>query len=89
GDLVTTACSEESRNHLFGKMLGRGKNLREIEKNFVMVAEGVPTAKAVMKLAKKYNVEMPISMVVYEIIYKRKPPLQGLKNLMLRPLKIE
>ncbi len=89
GDLITTSFSEESRNHLFGKMLGRGKHLREIEKDFVMVAEGVPTARAVMKLAKKYNVEMPISKVVYEIIYKRKSPLQGLKSLMLRPLKNE
>lgn len=89
GDLITTSFSEESRNHLFGKMLGRGKSVKEIKKDFVMVAEGVPTARAVMKLAKKYNVEMPISKVVYEIIYKRKSPLQGLKSLMLRPLKNE
>ncbi|MEO0156643.1 MAG: NAD(P)H-dependent glycerol-3-phosphate dehydrogenase [candidate division WOR-3 bacterium] len=89
GDLITTSFSEESRNHLFGKMLGRGKSVKEIKKDFVMVAEGVPTARAVMELAKKYNVEMPISKVVYEIIYKRKSPLQGLKSLMLRPLKNE
>ncbi len=89
GDLITTSFSEESRNHLFGKMLGKGRNLTEIEKDFVMVAEGVPTAKAVMKLAKKYNVEMPISKVVYEILYKGKSPLQGLKSLMGRPLKSE
>ncbi|MEO0129097.1 MAG: NAD(P)H-dependent glycerol-3-phosphate dehydrogenase [candidate division WOR-3 bacterium] len=89
GDLITTSFSEESRNHLFGKMLGMGKSVKEIKKDFVMVAEGVPTARAVMELAKKYNVEMPISKVVYEIIYKRKSPLQGLKSLMLRPLKNE
>ncbi|MEO0190202.1 MAG: NAD(P)H-dependent glycerol-3-phosphate dehydrogenase, partial [candidate division WOR-3 bacterium] len=89
GDLITTSFSEESRNHLFGKMLGMGKSVKEIKKDFLMVAEGVPTARAVMKLAKKYNVEMPISKVVYEIIYKRKSPLQGLKSLMIRPLKCE
>ncbi len=89
GDLITTSYSEESRNHLFGRLIGRGRNLNEIKKYFVMVAEGVPTAKAVMKLAKRYNVEMPISKVVYEILYKGKSPLQGLKNLMLRPLKNE
>ncbi len=89
GDLITTSFSEESRNHLFGKMIGMGKSIEEIKKSFVMVAEGVPTAKAVMKLAKKYNVEMPISKVVYEIIYRKKRPLLGLRNLMLRPLKNE
>ncbi len=89
GDLITTSCSEESRNHLFGKMLGQGKSVEEIEKKFVMIAEGVPTTKAVIILARKYNVDMPISKTVYDILYKRKSPIQGLKNLMMRPLKNE
>ncbi|MCX7995316.1 MAG: NAD(P)-dependent glycerol-3-phosphate dehydrogenase [candidate division WOR-3 bacterium] len=89
GDLVTTSFSEESRNHTFGKKLGQGKSLKEIKKDFVMVAEGVSTVRAVMRLAKKHGVEMPISKVVYEILYKNKSPLNGLRSLMLRPLKNE
>jgi len=89
GDLITTSFSEESRNYKFGKMLGQGKSLKEIKKKFVMVAEGVSTVKAVMKLAKKFNVDMPISWVVYDILYNKKSPAQGLKILMIRPLKDE
>ncbi|MEO0184516.1 MAG: NAD(P)H-dependent glycerol-3-phosphate dehydrogenase [candidate division WOR-3 bacterium] len=89
GDLITTSFSEESRNHIVGKMLGQGRSFEEIRSRLVMVAEGVPTAKAVMKLARKYNVDMPISKVVYDILYKGKSPIQGLGSLMMRPLKNE
>lgn len=89
GDLITTSFSEESRNHLFGKMLGQGKSLGEIKKDFTMVAEGVATAKAVKKLARQYNVEMPISEVVYDILYNKKSPMICLQKIMARPLKDE
>ncbi|MEO0161021.1 MAG: NAD(P)H-dependent glycerol-3-phosphate dehydrogenase [candidate division WOR-3 bacterium] len=89
GDLITTSFSEESRNHTVGKLLGQGHKLKEIKKKLVMVAEGIPTVRAVMKLARKYEVEMPISKVVFEILYKNRAPLKCLKSLMLRPLKNE
>ncbi|MGQ9702350.1 MAG: NAD(P)H-dependent glycerol-3-phosphate dehydrogenase [bacterium] len=89
GDLITTSFSEESRNHKFGKMLGEGNSFESVKKKFIMVAEGVSTAKAVDKLATKYRVDMPISKVVYDILYNKKSPLEGLKNLMERPLKNE
>ncbi len=89
GDLVTTAMSEESRNHKFGKMIGEGKKVEQITKEIVMVAEGVPTSRAVKKLADQYDVEMPICEVVYEILYHKKSPHEGIKDLMTRPLKYE
>lgn len=89
GDLITTSFSEESRNHKFGKMLGQGKSFGEVRKKFIMVAEGISTAKAVNKLATKYRVDMPISKVVYDILYNKKSTAEGLKNLMERPLKNE
>uniref|UniRef100_A0A7C4TFX7 Glycerol-3-phosphate dehydrogenase [NAD(P)+] n=1 Tax=candidate division WOR-3 bacterium TaxID=2052148 RepID=A0A7C4TFX7_UNCW3 len=89
GDLVTTSFSEESRNHKLGKMLGQGKSLAEIKEEMVMVAEGLFTARAVRRLALRYNIEMPICTIVYEIIYKNKSPDKGIKSLMARPLKEE
>ncbi len=89
GDLITTSFSDESRNHIVGKMLGKGRSFEEIKKGIVMVAEGVPTAKAVMKLARKYDVDMPISKVVYDILYLKRSPIQGLNSLMMRPLRNE
>jgi len=89
GDMVTTSFSEESRNHRFGECIGAGMSMAETEAEMVMVAEGVPTSKAIMVLSDKYGIEMPICEVVYSILFEKKPPKQGLKDLMTRPLKNE
>jgi glycerol-3-phosphate dehydrogenase (NAD(P)+) len=89
GDMVTTSFSDESRNHRFGKCIGAGMSMAEIEAEMVMVAEGVPTSKAIMLLSNKYDIEMPICEVVYSILFEKKPPKQGLRDLMTRPLKNE
>lgn len=89
GDMVTTSFSEESRNHRFGEYIGAGKSVAETETEMIMVAEGVPTSKAVMALAKKCKIEMPICEVVHSILFENKPPKQGLRDLMTRPLKYE
>lgn len=89
GDLVTTSFSEESRNHKFGAYLGKGMSLSAARKKMVMVAEGVPTARAAVRLQEKCRVEMPICQVVYSILFKHTSPQQGIKKLMKRPLKNE
>ncbi len=89
GDLVTTSFSQESRNHQLGVRIGRGEDAEKALIRMVMVAEGVPTAQSVDALARKYRIDMPICKLVYEIIYKKKSPKQGLKDLMARPLKRE
>ncbi len=89
GDLITTSCSEESRNHRLGKMLGQGKTLEYALRKMVMVAEGVPTAKAVKKLCVLKKIEMPICQLIYDILYKNKSPRSGIKELMARKLKNE
>ncbi len=89
GDLITTASSDESRNHRAGRMLGKGLTVGEIRDKMVMVAEGIPTARAVHDLAARHGIEMPICEMVFRIIYQRMPARQGLRNLMSRPLKGE
>lgn len=89
GDLITTASSEESRNHRAGRFFARGLTISEIRRKMVMVAEGIPTARALHDLAVRYSVEMPICETVYRIIYQRLPVLKGLSDLMNRPLKDE
>lgn len=89
GDLVTTSFSEESRNHTFGKKIGEGMTTQQIKKEMVMVSEGVPTAQAIMNVAEKYNVAMPICEVVYDILYHNKSCTRAIKELMTRPLKNE
>jgi len=89
GDLVTTASSEESRNHRVGRMLGEGLTTAQIRIKIVMVAEGLTTARAVHQLAARFRIEMPICETVYRIIYENMDARQGLRTLMTRPLKGE
>jgi len=89
GDLVTTSFSEESRNHKLGKEIGEGRNIDQVMKEIVMVAEGVPTSKAINALARKFQIDMPICEVVYQIIHEGKSPKQAIKDLMTRPLRNE
>lgn len=89
GDLVTTAFSEESRNHTLGRKIGAGKSLSQATSEMVMIAEGAPTTRAVIKLATRYNVEMPICEAVHKILYEDEKPYAAIGSLMHRPLKSE
>ncbi len=70
GDLVATCISSLSRNRHVGFQLGQGKTLTEIIEAMNMVAEGVKTVEVVMELANEYNVEMPITTEVYNVIHE-------------------
>jgi glycerol-3-phosphate dehydrogenase (NAD(P)+) len=67
GDLVATCTSPQSRNRHVGLELGKGRSIQEITDAMFMVAEGVKSVPAVIELAKKYNVEMPIAEEVYQV----------------------
>lgn len=89
GDLITTAFSEESRNHTLGKKIGKGKTLDQAVKEMVMVAEGAPTTKAIKKLCDQHGIDMPICEAVYTILYQNAAPSKAIQDLMSRPLKHE
>ena len=89
GDLVTTAFSEESRNHILGKKIGAGKKLEEAIREMVMVAEGAPTTQAVKEIAGRHQIDMPICEAVYSILYEDESPRKAIRDLMTRPLKYE
>lgn len=89
GDLVTTCVSFHSRNRYVGERIGRGEKLSEIMSTMTMVAEGVPTTRAAIRLAEKHNVEMPITRQVYEVLFDSKSPARALSDLMTRELKSE
>ena len=68
GDMIATCTSPQSRNRHVGVELGKGRNMQEIVDEMVMVAEGAKSAPAVMALAEKYGVEMPIASDVYRVL---------------------
>jgi glycerol-3-phosphate dehydrogenase (NAD(P)+) len=84
GDLIVTCTSVHSRNWRAGNMLGKGKTLDEVLANMGMVVEGVRTTKAAYQLAKKYNVNMPITLVLYDVLFNGKNPKDAVDELMAR-----
>lgn len=89
GDLIVTCTSMHSRNRRAGILIGQGKTTDEAMKEVNMVVEGVYAAKEAYKLAKKYDVEMPIIEEVYGVLFEGKSARETVKNLMSRSRKNE
>jgi len=89
GDLVCTCASRHSRNHYVGEELAKGRSLDAIQRSMNMVAEGVNTTKAALKLARRYEVEMPITEQIHQVLFEGKDPQQAIKDMMLRGPKRE
>jgi glycerol-3-phosphate dehydrogenase (NAD(P)+) len=89
GDLVLTCTGDLSRNRTVGMKLGHGMRLGEILGEMRMVAEGVKTTQSAYSLARRLNVDMPITEKVYQILYEDKPARHAVMELMSRDLKSE
>ena len=89
GDLIVTCASKHSRNRHVGEKLGQGMSLEAILGEMVMVAEGVPTVKAVYEKAQELKVSMPILEAVYKTIYENANARKMVEELMVRNLKEE
>ena len=82
GDLFLTASSTLSRNYRVGLGIAKGKSMDEILEELGEVAEGVPTAKAIYKIAKEKEIYLPIAQEVYAMIEEGKDPLESVKDLL-------
>ncbi len=89
GDLIATASSPLSRNYSVGALLAKGKKIDDILSELGSVAEGVKTSKAVCELARKLDIEVPLSNAIYEAVYTDIAPQALLDKLMNRTLKAE
>jgi glycerol-3-phosphate dehydrogenase (NAD(P)+) len=89
GDLVATCASPLSRNRSFGVHLGRGLTLEQAQAEVKQTAEGVKSCEAVLELADRLGVEMPIAETVVAIVHDGRAPAEMLKELMTRPVKPE
>lgn len=90
GDLVLTCTGSLSRNRTVGEALGQGRQLPEVLQSLGgKVAEGVLTCEAALGLARKFEIEMPITEQMEKILHEGKDPHQAIRDLMLRPGKDE
>lgn len=89
GDLYTTCASPFGRNRGFGVRIGRGEKPADIAASSEMEVEGYNTARALVALARRHGVEMPIAEQVARVLYEGADPRMALMELMSRSLKSE
>ena len=89
GDLVATCSSPLSRNRSVGELLGRGSTMDQARAITKTTAEGVSSAPAVLALAQKFQVDMPIVEAVVDVVQNSLPPAEVVKRLMNRTTRSE
>lgn len=82
GDLTATCSSPQSRNRHVGEQLGQGRHIEAITGDMNMVAEGVSTTPAIIELAHRRRVPMPITHRVHDVLTERASPAEAVRQLM-------
>ena len=70
GDMIVTATSTNSRNYNFGKYLGLGLKTNEALEKINMVVEGMNFLPKAIQIINKYNLDLPITNGVNEVVFK-------------------
>ena len=89
GDLVLTCSSPQSRNMSFGLALGQGHKAEDVLAERNAVTEGHATAPALIALAQKLGIEMPICQAVDSILSEQVTVAEAMTTLLARPYKGE
>ena len=89
GDLLLTASSPQSRNMSLGQALGEGRTLQDVLSGRRSVSEGVATAAAVVEIARRRGLEMPIAEAVHAICTGAVTVDAAMAGLLSRPFKAE
>ncbi|MGI6587077.1 MAG: NAD(P)H-dependent glycerol-3-phosphate dehydrogenase [Gracilibacteraceae bacterium] len=84
GDLIVTCTSMHSRNRRAGIAIGKGKSLEEVLGGTRMVVEGIRNTKSAYQLAKRQNVEMPITQEIYKLLFDKADIRNSVMNLTMR-----
>jgi glycerol-3-phosphate dehydrogenase (NAD(P)+) len=84
GDLVVTCFSRLSRNRYVGEEVAKGHPIKDVTDRMKMVAEGIHTTKAIYSISKKQSINMPITELVYQVLYEGKSAGDCVQELMMR-----
>jgi len=89
GDLTLTCTDNQSRNRRMGLALAAGKTIDAARAEIGQAVEGVGTAREVYQLARRLDVDMPITEQTYKVLYEGLEPRQAVLNLLQRDPKPE
>lgn len=89
GDLILTCTGALSRNRRVGLGLAEGKELHQVLVEIGHVSEGVSTIEEVFNTACKYQIDMPITQTLLQLIRKEMTPQQVVERLMERSARFE
>ncbi|HLC61458.1 MAG TPA: NAD(P)H-dependent glycerol-3-phosphate dehydrogenase [Candidatus Nanoarchaeia archaeon] len=83
GDLIATCVSKHSRNRFVGEQLAKGKTMKEIKSEMHgMIAEGIPTTKAVYEYSVNHRIQMPLTHQAYEVLFNNKDIKKAIVDLL-------
>ncbi len=85
GDLIATATSSYSRNFTFGMRFAMGESREDIINSSTEVVEGVRTLKIIYHLGKHYHIALPITNLLYKVIYEDFDVKKAIEILMSIP----
>ena len=89
GDLVATATSINSRNYTFGTRLAKGETVAQIKSTMPELAEGVRTLQIAHALAKHYKLHVPITDMLYAVVFEELPVERALEYLLSYPYAVD
>ncbi len=89
GDLVLTCTDDQSRNRRFGMALGRGQSAQHALMEIGQVVEGLATVREIQQIGQRYQVELPITEQVAQVLYRHQNPRQAVELLLAREPKVE
>ena len=89
GDLVATATSTNSRNYTFGTRMASGESMEQISKTMNELAEGVRTVAIMQQLANTYKLHVPITQMLYNVIFEGLEIERAINYLMKYPYSVD
>lgn len=84
GDLILTCTDNQSRNRRTGLLMAQGKTLEQVKEEIGQAIEGIKTAKEAVNLARRYDIEVPITEQVYRVLYENCPIDEAVNTLLSR-----
>lgn len=82
GDLVASCGSALSRNRSFGEALGRSGSMATAREQVAKTVEGVASSSAVLEIAHRVGIEVPVIEAVADVVGGAITPAQALDRLM-------